>query len=102
MNKEDIFGLVFWACVIGFVIWLSSSSNKPKTSYIKEQFNNGRSIEIPVDESITNDNWVCTGDCSGHEAGYQWASENDISDPSDCGGKSESFIEGCEAFANEQ
>lgn len=51
---------------------------------------------------ITSDNWSCTGDCSGHEAGYDWASENGITDPYDCDGKSQSFIEGCEAYANEQ
>lgn len=43
----------------------------------------------------------CTDDCSGHEAGYQWAEEHDIHDPDDCGGKSESFIEGCRAWAEE-
>lgn len=44
----------------------------------------------------------CTEDCSGHEAGYQWAEENGVDDPSDCGGNSNSFIEGCEAYAEEQ
>jgi len=43
----------------------------------------------------------CTSDCSGHDAGYEWAQENEIEDPSDCGGKSASFIEGCEAYAEE-
>lgn len=41
----------------------------------------------------------CTIDCSGHEAGYEWAEEQGISDPDDCGGKSDSFIEGCVAYA---
>lgn len=40
----------------------------------------------------------CTQDCSGHEAGVAWASENDLRDPSECGGRSRSFIEGCEAY----
>jgi hypothetical protein len=44
----------------------------------------------------------CIGDCSGHEAGYNWAEEKDIDDPSDCGGNSNSFIEGCETYAEEQ
>lgn len=43
----------------------------------------------------------CTVDCSGHEAGYRWAEEHDIRDPEDCGGKSQSFIEGCRAWAEE-
>lgn len=45
---------------------------------------------------------ACTEDCSGHEAGYQWAEENEIQDPYDCGGNSDSFIEGCESYAEEQ
>ena len=43
----------------------------------------------------------CTVDCSGHEAGYEWAAERDITDPDDCGGNSWSFIEGCRAYAEE-
>ncbi len=46
--------------------------------------------------------YECTVDCSGHEAGYQWAEEKGIDDPEDCGGNSESFIEGCRAYAEEQ
>lgn len=45
---------------------------------------------------------VCTIDCSGHEAGYAWAEEQGIDDPDDCRGNSESFIEGCRAYATEQ
>lgn len=44
----------------------------------------------------------CTIDCSGHEAGYEWAEENGIDDPDDCDGKSDSFIEGCRSYAEEQ
>lgn len=45
--------------------------------------------------------YPCTEDCSGHEAGFEWAEEHDITDPDDCEGKSESFIEGCKAYAEE-
>lgn len=44
----------------------------------------------------------CTEDCSGHVAGYQWAEDNGIDDPDDCDGNSDSFIEGCQAYAEEQ
>lgn len=37
----------------------------------------------------------CTEDCSGHEAGYEWAENNDVYDTDDCSGYSDSFIEGC-------
>lgn len=43
----------------------------------------------------------CLGDCSGHQAGYQWAEDNDIDDESDCTGNSQSFIEGCIAYVEE-
>lgn len=46
--------------------------------------------------------YECSGDCSGHEAGYEWAEEKGIDDPEDCGGKSESFEEGCKAYAGEE
>src|SRR5262249_20744862 len=39
---------------------------------------------------------------SGHEAGYAWAEEHGIDDPDDCGGNSDSFIEGCQEYAEEQ
>lgn len=44
----------------------------------------------------------CTIDCSGHEAGAEWADENDIDDPDDCGGNSNSFIEGCRTYVEDK
>jgi hypothetical protein len=46
--------------------------------------------------------YPCTVDCSGHEAGYEWAERKGIEDADDCGGNSDSFIEGCRAWAEEQ
>jgi len=43
----------------------------------------------------------CSDDCSGHEAGYEWAEENEITDEDNCDGKSDSFIEGCKIFVRE-
>lgn len=45
--------------------------------------------------------YECTEDCSGHEAGYSWAENNDIYDESDCGGNSNSFIEGCISYVED-
>jgi hypothetical protein len=39
----------------------------------------------------------CTDDCSGHEAGFEWAKENGVTDGS-CYGDSVSFQEGCHAY----
>jgi hypothetical protein len=46
--------------------------------------------------------YPCTSDCSGHEAGYEWAERHGIDNPDDCGGNSNSFIEGCQSWAEEQ
>lgn len=45
---------------------------------------------------------ACTSDCSGHEAGYEWAEENGVVDEDDCEGDSESFAEGCMAYIADQ
>jgi len=44
----------------------------------------------------------CTDDCSGREAGYDWAARNDITDERECDGDSRSFNEGCQAYVEEQ
>lgn len=59
-------------------------------------------LQAPAPYVPTFKGYECTVDCSGHEAGYQWAEEKGIDDPDDCGGKSESFIEGCRAYTEEQ
>lgn len=38
---------------------------------------------------------------SGHDAGYEWAEENGIDNFDDCGGNSDSFIEGCQSYVEE-
>ncbi len=49
--------------------------------------------------------YECTVNCSGHEAGYNWAEEHDISDGDDCDAAGEhsnspSFAEGCHAYVD--
>jgi hypothetical protein len=53
------------------------------------------------DSTSSYNGYPCTGDCSGHEAGHQWAENNSISDDSDCNGNSESFNEGCRSYIEE-
>ena len=48
------------------------------------------------------EDYGCTQDCSGHQAGYEWAEAHGVSDASDCGGDSWSFQEGCVAYAQQQ
>ena len=49
--------------------------------------------------------YACTVDCSGHEAGYKWAKEHNISDGEECdrageNSNSPSFAEGCHAYVD--
>ncbi|MBU1091892.1 hypothetical protein KKA27_03475 [Patescibacteria group bacterium] len=60
-----------------------------------------RSVLSDYESSPSYDTYGCTQDCSGHDAGWNWAEEHGITEPEDCGGKSQSFIEGCEAYAEE-
>ncbi len=46
--------------------------------------------------------YPCTQDCSGHIAGYEWAEKKNIAQHENCGGWSNSFIEGCHAWVEEQ
>ena len=49
--------------------------------------------------SKTFGNYDRTIDCSGHQAGAEWAEEHDINDAADCpDGNSTSFYEGCVAY----
>jgi hypothetical protein len=43
----------------------------------------------------------CDVDCVSRDAGYAWGKELGINDPTECGGKSKEFIDGCQAYANE-
>lgn len=97
--------LIFFVCV--FILASCGRSSEtiadPTTASDTETLdsdysNETSSIELPK----TFNGYECTSDCSGHEAGYNWAEENDIDDPDDCGGNSESFIEGCQSYAEEQ
>jgi len=55
-----------------------------------------------ADELLAPGDEPCTENCAGHEAGYQWAEQKGIVDPNDCGGDSDSFVEGCMAYTGEQ
>ena len=59
--------------------------------YVKENYSGYNSFN----------GYECTEDCSGHDAGYDWAEENDIDDEYDCDGNSNSFNEGCMSYVEE-
>lgn len=51
--------------------------------------------------AATFDGYECTDDCSGHQAGYDWAEQNDVDDESSCSTPSASFNQGCESYVEE-
>lgn len=69
-------------------------------------------IVLPIAWSAFNDNdsstqkktfygYECkTSDCGGHKAGYKWAEGKNITEYENCGGNSESFIEGCKSYVS--
>ena len=85
----------------------SEVSEPGTTASIKaeEPFDEDAARDSAVVESIAltfeevGDTSICTEDCGGHNAGFEWAKDNEITDESDCGGKSTSFIEGCQTYA---
>lgn len=105
MNKKIIIGIVIVLLWLLFQIDTSSSTQTE---------NNSSYVSIPTPKpinfqyssptgsgSLYFNGYPCTQDCSGHEAGYEWAEEKGIDDIDDCGGNSNSFIEGCESYVEE-
>ncbi|MCD7037025.1 hypothetical protein LRQ11_03770 [Pseudomonas sp. MAFF 311095] len=56
---------------------------------------------ITTADAVTFDGNPCLGDCSGHQAGYDWAEQNDVDDESSCSTPSASFNQGCESYVEE-
>ena len=85
------------------VITLTGCSSSDSTDYDNsfESDNDSGSQYIEDDEPLNFHGYKCTEDCSGHDAGYQWAEDKGIDDPDDCGGNSQSFVEGCQSYAEE-
>ena len=89
MDKGMISGIIFW--ILGFALfgWMIYIYNTPSES------------QIPHSSNTYNASFYgyeCTQNCSGHKAGWEWAENKEINDSDDCGGKSQSFIEGCWAY----
>jgi len=58
-------------------------------------------LGITAAHAATFDGNTCLGDCSGHQAGYDWAEQNDVDDESSCSTPSASFNQGCESYVEE-
>jgi hypothetical protein len=92
---------IFWIVLaVGVLIYWSNSDDhhsQASTTATEDESDGGA-----TDDPGTFHGDPCTVDCSGHQAGYDWAEQHDIDDEDNCGGNSESFIEGCKAYVREQ
>lgn len=103
--------LGYTAIGLGIVLVLMWANTTPSTNYASDTADTSTTENLPrsyVSDTpsaesapITSSNWDCTSDCSGHEAGYNWASDNGICDTEYTDGNSDSFNEGVQAYANE-
>ena len=104
---------VIWAIIIvgGLTLLLAHSKTNAGSSPAVEltspdsDSSTRKSEDSSVSErpSATFAGSPCTSDCSGHEAGYNWAESHGISDEDDCDtagetSNSPSFAEGCKAY----
>lgn len=103
-------GRTIFFVFIALAIWWYWGTNEPQMSapiqpapsqFIQpdKTFNQGSTYLAPYSPSSAG--YGCTIDCSGHEAGQAWAELNAIEDEDDCSGNSQSFIEGCQAYVQE-
>jgi hypothetical protein len=95
---------LFWIAVLAVVIYAvasHSSDPSPNTAAATEQSYSSDAAST----SETFDEDPCSIDCSGHQAGYDWAERNSIDDEDVCdraadNSNSPSFGAGCKAYAN--
>lgn len=104
-SENNWLGWVIIIAVIwgGYYIFADDSTTESDSKYEStySSLRNSYYEDEYEPEPDTFNGYDCTDDCSGHEAGYNWAEENGISDEDDCGGNSNSFIEGCISYVKE-
>jgi hypothetical protein len=88
------FGFVIF-CGLGILVFLYFTfiNNKKSNSVNKKSVKQSECYVVPNPAP-----WNCKEDCSGHQAGYNWAANKNMHNSMDCAGNSQSFIEGCEYY----
>lgn len=100
MSRNQSIILVI-AVVIGILVYFGHENEETSSRTVPAAESTNQSDSV----NRTFAGYDCTGDCSGHEAGYRWAEEHDITDGDDCDtagehSNSPSFAEGCHAYVD--
>jgi len=100
-SRNPVLAIAFIAIVGGIVYSIGHSGEEKRA----ESAGSHPSEPNSDDNKLKFHGYDCTVDCSGHEAGYKWAEEHDISDGDDCDAAGEhsnspSFAEGCHAYVD--
>jgi hypothetical protein len=87
--------------VIAIGYFIRSQSDKNESSH--SSASGMHTSEPPAPAEFNG--YECTVDCSGHEAGFKWAEEHEITDGDDCDtagerSNSPSFAEGCHSYVD--
>ncbi|GAA4714913.1 hypothetical protein GCM10023325_08730 [Sphingomonas lutea] len=77
----------------------ASCSSEPSDDDIDQAYETAQDQLSGATFQDVGDTSDCTDDCGGHDAGFDWAKEEGVTDPSECSGDSQSFVEGCETYA---
>jgi hypothetical protein len=101
-------GFLFWTFIIGVGVFMYFAP----THHDKPQPVSDPAATYPTPPDSTNTyvppptsfgGHTCLGNCSGHQAGYDWAEDKGITDVEDCDAagdshNSPSFAEGCRLY----
>ena len=103
--------ILLWTAVIigGISIWaINQPPEVPRPIYTpsstKQITASPTQTQYKAPSTQTFNGYACSTDCSGHEAGYEYAQDNDYtqSDVDDYSGNSQSFQEGMQSWVDEQ
>lgn len=110
MDSDDSgVGIVIGIIVVIFFGWLIFSGTNDSSSDNSSDIYESSTVENDyesVEEPQEFNGYECSDDCSGHEAGYNWADENDICSEYGYGDEyydssSDSFNEGVTSYIEE-
>ena len=83
---------VLVACLLAVLFPMTMCTSSGSSASDKDNDGKAGSVECHEPENPYDQG-------SGHYAGFEWADEHD---PATCGGNSQSFIEGCEDYQEQQ